>query len=83
MFPREIYVRRRETLKKTLKTGLLLFLGNEESPMNYAANQYTFRQDSSFLYYWGLDAPGLAAVIDVDSGTEILFGDDPTVADIV
>ena len=83
MFPREIYVRRRETLKKTVRTGLLLFLGNEESPMNYAANQYTFRQDSSFLYYWGLDAPGLAAVMDVDSGTEILFGDDPTVADIV
>jgi len=83
MFPREIYVRRRETLKKTVRTGLLLFLGNEESPMTYAANQYTFRQDSSFLYYWGLDAPGLAAVMDVDSGTEILFGDDPTVADIV
>ena len=83
MFPREIYVRRRETLRKSVKTGLLLFLGNEESPMNYPANQYMFRQDSSFLYYWGLDAPGLAAVMDVDSGTEILFGDDPTVADIV
>lgn len=83
MFAREIYVRRRETLKNAVKSGLLLFLGNEESPMNYAANQYPFRQDSSFLYYFGLDAPGLAAVLDVDSGTEALFGDDPTVADIV
>ncbi|MBZ5495396.1 MAG: aminopeptidase P family protein [Acidobacteriia bacterium] len=83
MFSREIYVRRREILRKSVKSGLLLFLGNEESPMNYPANQYTFRQDSSFLYYWGLDSPGLAAALDVDSGTETLFGDDPTVADIV
>jgi Xaa-Pro aminopeptidase len=83
MFPRDIYIRRREILKKSVKSGLLLFLGNEESPMNYPANQYTFRQDSSFLYYWGIDAPGLAAILDIDSGTETLFGDDPTVADIV
>jgi Xaa-Pro aminopeptidase len=60
-----------------------LFLGNEESPMNYPANQYSFRQDSTFLYYWGLDAPGLSALLDIDSGAETLFGDDPTVADIV
>ncbi len=83
MFSRDIYVSRREVLKKSVKSGLLLFLGNEESPMNYAANQYTFRQDSTFLYYWGLDAPSLAAVLDVDNGAETLFGDDPTVADIV
>jgi len=83
MFPREIYLGRRKTLGNSVKSGLLVFLGNEESPMNYPANQYTFRQDSSFLYYWGLDAPGLAAIVDIDSGTETLFGDDPTVADIV
>lgn len=83
MFSREIYVGRREVLKKSLKRGLLLFLGNEESPMNYPANQYHFRQDSSFLYYWGLDFPSLAAVIDLESNTETVFGDDPTVADIV
>ncbi len=83
MFSGEIYVGRREILKKSVKSGLLLFLGNEESPMNYPANQYTFRQDSSFLYYWGLDAPALAAVIDIDNDAEILFGDDLTVADIV
>ena len=51
--------------------------------MNYAANTYPFRQDSSFLYYWGLDHPGLAAVIDIDAGTETMFGNDPTVAEIV
>src|SRR5512144_2409176 len=83
MFSREVYVRRRSILKNSVKSGLLLFLGNEESPMNYPANQYTFRQDSSFLYYWGLDTPSVAAVLDLDKGKEILFGDDPTVADIV
>jgi Xaa-Pro aminopeptidase len=70
-------------LKQSVKSGLLLFLGNEESSMNYAANVYPFRQDSSFLYYWGLDEPGLAAVIDLDSGEEILFGDDLEVEDVV
>ncbi len=83
MFPREIYVQRREVLKNSVKSGILLFLGNEESPMNYPANQYHFRQDSSFLYYWGLDTPSLAAVLDLETGAETLFGDDPTVADIV
>ena len=51
--------------------------------MNYAANVYPFRQDSSFLYFWALDQPGLAAVIDVGSGTETIFGDDVTVDDVV
>jgi Xaa-Pro aminopeptidase len=83
LFAREIYARRREALRKAVGAGLLLFLGNEESPINYAANQYPFRQDSSFLYYWGLSSPGLAATLDVEEGTETLFGDDPTVADIV
>jgi Xaa-Pro aminopeptidase len=83
MFAREVYVRRREVLRESVRSGVLLFLGNEESPMNYPANQYHFRQDSSFLYYWGIDTPGLAALIDLESGTETLFGDDPTVADIV
>ncbi|HDZ13025.1 MAG TPA: aminopeptidase P family protein, partial [Bacteroidetes bacterium] len=74
MFDLKTYRRRRETLKKYFQSGILLFLGNDESPMNYPANTYLFRQDSSFLYYWGLDLPGLAAVIDVDAGREFLFG---------
>ena len=83
MFAAEVYSKRREELRKRVHSGLLLFLGNEESPMNYRDNQYTFRQDSSFLYFWGLDHPGLAALIDIEEGREVLFGDNPTVADIV
>jgi len=83
MFKSEIYVQRRKILQRQLRSGLLLFLGNEESPMNYPGNPYHFRQDSSFLYYWGLDEPGLAAVLDVDSGREMIFGYDFTVEDIV
>jgi Xaa-Pro aminopeptidase len=49
-----------------LRSGLVLFLGNEESPMNYPANTYPFRQDSSFLYFFGLNTPGLAAVVDIE-----------------
>jgi len=83
MFDADVYVQRRKVLKKRLGSGLLLFLGNDESPMNYRANTYQFRQDSTFLYYWGLDCPGLAAVIDVDQDQEVLFGDDYGVDDIV
>ena len=83
MFDSKTYKNRREILKKNFSSGLLLFPGNDESPMNYPANVYRFRQDSSFLYYWGLDAPGLAAVIDVDNDQEILFGNDLGVDDIV
>jgi len=83
MFPAEVYIERRKRLRTDVQSGVILFLGNEESPMNYTDNQYPFRQDSSFLYFFGLDCPGLAAVIDVDQGTEYMFGDDLTVNDII
>ncbi|MDW7761907.1 MAG: aminopeptidase P family protein [Acidobacteriota bacterium] len=83
MFSADIYVARRNRLKERIKSGLLLFLGNDESPMNYADNTYHFRQDSTFLYYFGLDFAGLAAVIDLDDGTETIFGTELTVEDIV
>ncbi|MCD6332599.1 MAG: aminopeptidase P family protein [Bacteroidales bacterium] len=83
MFTTNTYLQRRAALKKSLNHGILLFLGNDESPMNYADNGYHFRQDSSFLYFWGMDYPGLAAVIDLDEDTEILYGDDLTVEEIV
>ncbi len=57
-----------QRLKTRIDSGLILLPGNDESPMNYAANTYPFRQDSTFLYFFGLDQPGLAAVIDVDDG---------------
>ncbi len=83
MFSSEIYTARREALISQLDSGLMLFLGNEDSPMNYADNIYPFRQDSSFLYYFGLDQPDLAATIDLDDGTTTLFGDDLTIDQIV
>ncbi|MDP6633442.1 MAG: aminopeptidase P family protein [Phycisphaerae bacterium] len=83
MFDAEVYIERRRSLSEQIRAGLILFLGNNESPMNYPDNQYPFRQDSSFLYYFGLDCPSLAAVIDVDDGSVCVFGDDLTVDDIV
>jgi len=83
MFGADVYVERRSRLKEQVQSGLILFLGNEESPMNYQDNQYSFRQDSSFLYFFGLDFPGLAAVIDIDQGKECVFGSDLTVDDII
>jgi Xaa-Pro aminopeptidase len=83
MFESRIYIERRKVLKQRMGSGVLLFVGNEESPMNYADNVFSFRQDSSFLYYWGIDSPGIVALIDVDDEREIIFGNDLTVDDIV
>jgi len=83
MFAANVYVERRSRLKEQVQSGLILFLSNEESPMNYQDNQYSFRQDSSFLYFFGLDFPSLAAIIDVDRDKEVIFGDDLTVDDII
>ena len=83
MFNSEIYVERRKKLMEKFIGGLLLFPGNNESSMNYADNTYHFRQDSSFLYYFGLDFPELSGVIDVDEGKCIIFGDDLTIEMIV
>lgn len=83
MLDRDVYRARRDALRRLLETGVVLLLGNDESPMNYADNPYRFRQDSSFLYYFGLDTAGLAAVVDLDEGTETLYGPEPTVEDSV
>lgn len=83
MFKPETYARRRKLLKKQVGRGVLVFLGNEECPMNYPANTYPFRQDSTFLYFFGLNSPGLAAVVDVDENKDILFGDDIGIEDVI
>jgi len=83
MFNKETYIQRRKALAEKIGTGLILLLGNNDSPMNYADNTYHFRQDSTFLYYFGIDFPSLAAVIDVDNNRQIIFGDDYTIDDIV
>lgn len=83
MFNKQTYIQRRKTLAEKVGSGLILLLGNDESPMNYADNGYHFRQDSTFLYYFGIDFPALAAVIDVENDRQIIFGDDYTIDDIV
>lgn len=83
MFSKEIYIQRREKLRKSVGKGLILLLGNDESPMNYYDNGYHFRQDSSFLYFFGLNLPFLAATLDCDSGDDKIFGNDLTVEDFV
>ena len=83
MFEKEIYIQRRKVLKESIESGIILFLGNDESPMNYMDNPYPFRQHSSFLYYFGIDRPSLAAIIDLDSGEETIFGDELTIDEIV
>jgi Xaa-Pro aminopeptidase len=83
MFDRQVYVNRRQVLKNQITQGIILFLGNDESPMNYPDNPYHFRQHSSFLYYFGINRPSLAAIIDVESGEETIFGDELTIDDII
>ena len=83
MFEKEIYINRRNKLKGKVSDGIALFLGNLESPMNYPDNTYHFRQDSSFLYFFGLDFPGLAGVIDFDSGEDYIYGNDVGIDDII
>lgn len=83
MFATDTYINRRATLKKTVGKGLLLFLGNDECGANYEDNTYPYRQDSSFLYYFGLPYAGLNAIIDIDNNREIIFGDELTIDHIV
>ena len=83
LISKDTYIRRRARLKRDMESGLLLFIGNDEVGMNYADNTYRFRQDSTFLYFFGLDYAGLAAVIDVDNDCEIIFGNELTIDDIV
>jgi len=83
MFEKNIYIQRREGLKKSLKSGVVLLLGNGEAPMNYHGNDYHFRQDSSFIYYTGLNSPDLVYVLDIDQNKEYLLGDEYTLDDII
>jgi len=84
MFSKETYIARRAELKKLVGNGVIVLFGNNDSPANYPANAYApMRQDSSFLYYFGQHRDGLVGVIDIDNDTEMLFGDDIDVEDIV
>lgn len=84
MFNQETYIRRRSELKRLVGNGIVILFGNNEAPANYPANSFApMRQDSSFLYYFGQHRDGLVGVIDIDQDTEMLFGDDIDVEDIV
>lgn len=83
MFTTETYTNRRLRLKKLVQNGIVLLPGNTEAAMNYPANTYHFRQDSAFLYYFGLDHPDLAGVVDLDAGDDIIFGNDVDMDDII
>lgn len=73
MFAKETYMQRRALLKKNLGSGVLLFLGNDECGLNYEDNTFRYRQDSTFLYYFGLSCAGLSAIIDIDEDKEIIL----------
>lgn len=83
MFSAKTYTARRKMLRTKIGSGIVLLPGNQPAPNNYPNNAYYFRQDSSFLYYFGLNVPSLVGVIDCDSGEEALYGDDFTVEDII
>jgi Xaa-Pro aminopeptidase len=83
MFKSEVYTSRRAELHKKMKSGVALFISNSEAPMNYPDNTYHFRQDSDFLYFFGLDLPGLTGLMDFDSGKDKIFGNDYDMDDII
>ncbi|MDE5852058.1 MAG: aminopeptidase P N-terminal domain-containing protein [Alistipes sp.] len=83
MFSAKTYGTRRNLLRTKIQSGIVLLPGNAPAPNNYPNNAYYFRQDSTFLYYFGLNLPSLVGLLDVDSGEEMLFGDDFTVEDII
>ena len=85
MFESSVYVNRRRILLERMygAKGIVVFVGNVDAAMNYRGNDYKFRQDSSFLYYWGIDEPWFAALIDLESGQETLYGNDVDIDDII
>ena len=83
MFAAETYAARRKVLCTKIDSGIVLLPGNLPAPNNYLNNAYYFRQDSTFLYYFGLNVPSLVGIVDIDSGEEVLYGDDFTVEDII
>ena len=83
LFSKNTYVERRARLHQLVGHGLIVLMGNNETPMNYPSNTYKFRQDSSFLYFFGQHRDGLVGVIDADSGAETLLGDEIDIDDIV
>lgn len=83
LFSKQTYINRRAKLAENMKSGKLLFLGNIESPMNYKDNTFRFRQDSTFLYYFGINLPGIAVIYDIDNQCTTLYGNEYSMDDII
>ena len=83
MFSAQTYIQRRKNLKEKVGSGIILLLGNDESSVNFKDNWYHYRQDSSFLYFFGINLPGLTAMINCDTGEETIFGDELSIDHIV
>ena len=72
-----------QKMREAGESGIILFIGNAEAPAQYRDNCYKWRQDSTWLYYFGLDNPFYAAILDIDSGAETIFADDVDIDDII
>lgn len=85
MFGKEVYSVRRRALLEKMKgeTGIAVFVGNVESPAQYRDNAYKWRQDSNWLYFWGIDEPRFAATLDLETGEEVIYADDFDIDDII
>lgn len=83
MFTKQTYINRRQALKEKVGNGIILIFGHNNAPANYPANGYKFRQDSSFLYFFGQQRDALVGVIDIDNNKEYLIGDDIDIEDII
>ena len=87
MFDKKVYINRRQTLLQKMsdqgQSGIILLIGNAEAPAQYKDNCYKWRQDSTWLYYLGIDDPGYAAILDIDSGQQTVFADDVEIGDII
>jgi Xaa-Pro aminopeptidase len=83
LFASHLYKERRKKLSAAFSHGVAIFLSNGESPVNYTDNTYHYRQDSNFLYFFGLSVPNITGVIDFEKNRSILFGDDFTIDDII
>ena len=87
MFAKEVYTSRRSVLLSKMReageSGIILFVGNADAPAQYRDNCYKWRQDSTWLYYIGLDEPLMTAILDIDSGEETLYANDVDIDDII
>ena len=79
------YSQRRSRLRGLLEgqKGIVVFIGNVDSAAQYRDNGYKWRQDSNWLYFYGIDEPRFAAIMDLESGSDTVYADDYDIDDII